>query len=105
MYQAFLAIISLVAGAYCFWTKQVRMAFGFLIFAAAFFLLIPNLTFGIKTDIVGAVAMVLFVLGAILIAYKKREPKTEEPKSEPESNEQKFSSSLTHVSDKKSSVN
>lgn len=84
MYQAFLAIISLLAGAYCFWTKQVRMAFGFLVFAGAFFLLIPNLTFGIKTDIVGAGAMVLFVIGVILVVYKKREPKVEMPQEEKE---------------------
>ena len=72
MYQAFLAIISLLAGAYCFWTKQVKMAFGFLIFAAAFFLLNPQLTMGIQTDIAGASAMVLFVAASFLIVWKKR---------------------------------
>jgi len=82
MYQAFLAIISLLATVYCFWTKQVRTAFGFLVFAGVFFLLIPNLTFGIKTDIVSAVAMILFVGGAILMVYKKMEPKIESPQKE-----------------------
>ncbi len=81
MYQTFLAIISLLAGLYAFWTKQVKMGLGFLIFAGAFILLIPNLTTGIKTDIVGAVAMVLFVGGCLLIAWKKR-PKVEEKKIE-----------------------
>lgn len=73
MYQTFLAIISLLAGLYAFWTKQVKMGLGFLIYAGAFVLLIPNLTVGIKTDIVGAIAMVLFVGGSLLIVLKKKE--------------------------------
>ncbi len=78
MYQTFLAIISLLASLYAFWTRQVKMGLGFLIFAGAFILLIPNLTVGIKTDILGAVAMVLFVAGSLLIVWKKK-PKPASP--------------------------
>lgn len=81
MYQTFLAIISLLAGLYAFWTKQVKMGLGFLVFAGAFILLIPNLTTGIKTDVLGAVAMVLFVGGCLLVVWKKK-TKIEEKKTE-----------------------
>jgi thiol:disulfide interchange protein len=85
MYQIFLAIISLLATVYCFWTKQVKMAFGFLILTVAFFLLNPQLTMGIQTDIAGASAMVLFIAGSFLIVWKKR-PKIEEKKTEENTN-------------------
>jgi thiol:disulfide interchange protein len=85
MYQTFLAIISLLAGAYAFWTRQVKMGLGFLILAGAFILLIPNLTVGIKTDIFGALAMALFVLGSLLIVWKKK-PRVEEKRGEEDIN-------------------
>lgn len=78
MYQAFLAIISLLGAAYGFGTKQPKIGLGFLIYTGAFILLIPNLAEGIKADLLGAIALVLFVAGSLAIVFKKKE-KVETP--------------------------
>ncbi|MBM2821060.1 MAG: hypothetical protein HW405_820 [Candidatus Berkelbacteria bacterium] len=71
MYQSFLAIIALLGAVYCLFTRQVKIGLGYFIYAIAFILLLPNLTEGIKTDILSAIAMVLFVIGTLVIAWKK----------------------------------
>ena len=73
MYQAFLAIISLLGAAYAFGTRQPKIGLGFLVYTGAFILLIPNLAEGIKADILGAIALVLFVAGSLSIVWKKKE--------------------------------
>lgn len=84
MYQTFLAIISLLAAGYCFFTKQVRIGLGYLVYTIAFVLLMPKLTVGIESDIASAGAMVLFVGGSLIIIWKKKVaiPSLEKPEEE-----------------------
>lgn len=89
MYQVFLAIISLIAAGYSFFTKQPKMGLGFLIIAGSAFLLNPNLAIGVRADFYGATALVLFVLGSLVIVWKKREPKVEESESKEKEEEKK----------------
>ncbi|MGA2666900.1 MAG: hypothetical protein ABSE91_02300 [Patescibacteria group bacterium] len=70
MDQTFLAIISLFTAGYAFTTKQARSGLGFLVYTAAFILLIPGLSSGVMNDIFRAFAMVLFVVGSFLIIWK-----------------------------------
>lgn len=81
-YQAFLSVISLIAAVYAFFTHQAKAGLGLVIYAVVFFLLIPNIAFGIKGDFLNAIALVLFVVGSFVIVYKKPkkpvEPSTEE---------------------------
>ena len=82
MYQIFLAIISLIAAGYSLFTKQPKIGLGFIILAGAAFLLNPNLaTIGVRADFYGASALVLYLFGSLVIVWKKREPKIEEPVS------------------------
>ncbi len=71
MYQAFLAIISLIAAIYAFVTRQFKIGIGMIVVAAVFILLIPSINWKINTDIISALAMVLYLAGALLIVYKK----------------------------------
>lgn len=79
MDQTFLAIISLLAAGYAFFSRQARLGLGFLIYTGAFILLIPGLSSGIWTNVVIALAMVLFVAGSFVIIWKKKkiEPEKE----------------------------
>lgn len=81
-YQAFLAVITLIAAAYAFFTRQAKVGLGFVIYAIVFFLLIPNIAFGIKGDFLNAIALVLFIVGSFVIVWKKAGKKPEEPSSE-----------------------
>jgi len=72
MDQTFLAIISLVAAGYAFITKQPKQGLGFLIYTGAFILLMPGLSSGIVTNVLVALAMVLFVVGSFVIIFKKK---------------------------------
>jgi len=83
-YQAFLSVISLIAAAYAFLTRQAKLGLGLLIYAVVFFLLIPEIAFGIKDDFVKALGLVLFVVGSIAIVYKKKEKAIDEPTKEQE---------------------
>ena len=84
MYQAFLAVITLIAAAYAFFTRQPKLGLGFVIYAVVFFLLIPNIAFGIKADFLNALALVLFIVGTFVIVWKKKEKQAEEPAKEQE---------------------
>jgi hypothetical protein len=72
MEQTFLAIISLLAAGYAFFSKQPKMGLGFLIYTGAFILLMPGLSSGIWTNVLIASAMVLFVAGSLVMIYKKK---------------------------------
>lgn len=85
-YQAFLAVITLIAAAYAFFTRQAKIGLGFVLYAVVFFLLIPDIAFGIKADFLNAIALVLFVVGSFTMVYKKMEKKTEEPSGEEKEN-------------------
>lgn len=88
MTQAFLVIIFVLAAAYGAWTKQGKTALGFLILAIAAFLVIPGLVGGIWVDVFSAASLVVFLAGAAVIVWKKKEPvvpNTEIKKPEPES--------------------
>jgi len=71
-YQAFLSVISLIAAAYAFFTRQAKLGLGLVVYAVVFFLLIPEIAFGIKGDFLNAIALVLFVVGSFVIVYKKK---------------------------------
>lgn len=83
-YQAFLAVISLIAGAYAFFTRQAKLGLAMVIFAVTFFLLVPGISFGIKADFLNAIALVLFVVGCFAIVWKKSAKKAESPDKEQE---------------------
>ena len=85
-YQAFLAVISLIAAAYAFFTRQAKIGLGFVLYWVVFFLLIPDVAFGIKADFLNAIALVLFVVGSFAIVWKKMEKKTGEPSGEEKEN-------------------
>jgi len=70
MQQAFFIIVSLLAAGYSLWTKQMKTALGFLILTISFTLMFPWLAMGALADIFGAIALVLFLLGAIIIVFK-----------------------------------
>lgn len=77
MTETFLGIISLLAAVYCFFTKQALKALGFIVFAGTFFLLIPDISGGLRTNFYQAGAMVLFILGVIIVVYKKKDKEKE----------------------------
>lgn len=79
----FLAIISLLAAGFAFWTKQPKTGLGFIILAGAFILLMENLAVGVRANFYQAFGMVLFVAGAAVICGKKLTVK-EEKKEEKE---------------------
>lgn len=83
-YQAFLAVIALLAAVYAFFTRQAKIGLGMLVYAVAFFLLVPDITFGIKADFLNAIALVLFVGGSFAIVWKKPVPKPEVSQGEAE---------------------
>lgn len=72
MQEAFLIIISLLGAAYAFWTKQPKTALGLLILAAGFVFFIPNLAVGIVSDIYGALSLVIYLAGVIVIVWQKK---------------------------------
>lgn len=86
MYQIFLGVISLLAAGYCFFTKQAKMGLGFIIYAVAFVLLNPDLAEGVKSDFYGALALVLFVFGSLVICYKKKVTEVSKTSEDPKDN-------------------
>ena len=87
MQTAFLIIISLLGTGYAFWTKQFKTATGFLIFAIAFALTIPDIVSGFWVDILLAISIILFAIGAFIIIYQKKEKKISAEKTEEKSQE------------------
>jgi CHASE2 domain-containing sensor protein len=85
-YQAFLSVISLIAAAYAFFTRQAKLGLGLIIYTIVFFLLIPNIAFGIKADFISAIAMVLFVAGSFVIVWKKKKAEVTKEDEEIKSN-------------------
>ena len=72
MQTAFLIIISLAGTGYAFWTKQFKMAAGFLIFALAFTLTIPDIVTGFWVDILLALSIIIFAVGVFMIVWPKK---------------------------------
>jgi len=68
----FLVLVSLIGAGYSFWTKQVKIALGFIVYAAVFFLLIPDLMTGTVSSFLEALALILFVVGTLVICWKKK---------------------------------
>lgn len=90
MPQAFLIIIALAGAAYAFVTRQAKIGLGFLILAVSFALTFPNLATGIWVDVLGALSLIVFLIGAIVIVWKKSASKIEKPiEPSPENNEPK----------------
>ena len=79
MQQAFLVIISVLAAIYSAWTKQGKMALGFLILAIASVLIIPGLVGGIWVNVFAAASLIIYLVGAAVIVWKKKELTTVEP--------------------------
>lgn len=73
MQAAFLIIISLFGAAYAVWSKQGKVALGFLILAGSFVLAIPDLGVGITADIFGALSLIMFLVGVLVIVGKRKE--------------------------------
>lgn len=77
MQTAFLIIISLLGSVYATVTRQTKTALGFFVITLAFALQIPDLVTGFWTDILLALSLIIFVVGVLIIIYKKKE-KTED---------------------------
>lgn len=73
MQSAFLIIISLLAAIYSVWTKQMKLALGILILMVSFILAIPDIGKGIWVDIFGALALIVFLAGMLVIVWKKKD--------------------------------
>jgi|GEM_PF-1166124 len=86
MQQAFLIIIALAGAVYAILTKQGKIGLGFLILAASFVLTFPNLVQGSWVDVFGALSLIGFLAGVIIIVWKapsaKIEKSTETDKSD-----------------------
>jgi len=85
MQTAFLIIISLAGTGYAFWAKQFKVATGFLIFAIAFTLTIPDIVSGFWVEILMALSIIIFAIGVFVIIYKKNENKITSEDSEEKS--------------------
>lgn len=72
MEQAFLIIILVLGAIYGLFTKQGKTALGLLVMAISFVFVIPNLVGGIWVDIFGAIQMILFVIGILVIVFKRK---------------------------------
>ena len=92
MPETFFVVISLLAVGYAFFTKQVKLGLGLLVLTITFALMIPNLSYGIRTDFLNAIALVVFIIGIFVIVWKKPVKKIEEPESEIENEENKDNS-------------
>ena len=68
----FLVLVSLIGAGYSFWTKQIKIGLGFIVYAAVFFLLIPDLMTGTVSSFLAALALILFVVGTFVICWKKK---------------------------------
>lgn len=73
MQTAFLIIISLLGSAYAMVTRQTKTALGLFVITLAFALQIPDLVTGFWVDILSALSLIVFVVGILIIIYKKKE--------------------------------
>ena len=72
MIIAFLIIISLAGGVFAFVTKQAKVGAGFVIFAIASALQIPNLVTGFWVDVFGAMSVIIYAVGVFVIIWQKK---------------------------------
>lgn len=85
MQQAFLIIISLLGAIYALVTKKAKIALGLLILGISFGFAIPNLAKGIWTDVLGAISLILFALGVLVMVWpKKKAPVENSAEEKPE---------------------
>src|SRR3990167_7038040 len=84
MPETFFVVISLLAVGYAFFTKQVKLGLGLLVLTITFALMIPNLSYGIRTDFLNAIALVVFIIGIFVIVWKKPTKKIENMTTENE---------------------
>lgn len=70
---AFLIIISLAGAIYAFLSKQNKIALGLFIIAIAFILNIPGIVNGFWIDILLAISIIVYGLGAFVVVWKKKE--------------------------------
>jgi hypothetical protein len=73
MQIAFLIIITLLGTGYAFWTKQTKVAAGFLLLTISFVLTIPDIVTGFWVDILLALSLMVFTAGVFVIIYKKKQ--------------------------------
>ncbi|HLB95698.1 MAG TPA: hypothetical protein VJK26_02215 [Patescibacteria group bacterium] len=78
MQEVFLIIISALGVLYALFTRQAKIALGFLILAFSFVFAIPNLVAGVWQDVFGAVTMILYALAIFILVFKKRRAEKEE---------------------------
>lgn len=83
----FLVLVSLIGAGFAFWTKQIKLGLGLIVYALVFFLLIPDLMTGVVSSFLEASALVLFVVGTFVICWRRKpkitdqaQPKDEEAK-------------------------
>jgi hypothetical protein len=88
---AFLIIITIAGGIYALVTKQLKVGLGLLVIAVAFVLAIPELVTGFWVDLLLALSLIIYLVGMIIIVYKKKETEIkselEMPKDNKERNE------------------
>lgn len=73
MQTAFLIIISLLGSAYAVVTRQTKTALGLFVITLAFALQIPDIVTGFWVDILMALSLIVFVVGVLIIIYKKKD--------------------------------
>ena len=76
MQEAFLAIITVLACGYALFTKQMRVVFGLFVLTISFVIMVPNLIQK-WSDFFGALAMIIFALGILILVYQKKQTKNE----------------------------
>lgn len=81
MQQAFLIIISVLGAIYALFTKQNKTALGLLVIAISFVFVIPDLVTGIWVGVFEAIQMILFVVGILIIVFKKKSKESTENKN------------------------
>lgn len=85
MQQAFFIIISVAGAIYALFVKETKVAFGLFIVGLSFVFAIPDLVTGVWEDVFGAMAMIIFALGILVMVFKKKtQPEKEEKKDEEE---------------------
>lgn len=72
MQAVFLIIVSILAAGYALITRQAKIALGLLVVAISFVFAIPGLVSGVWVDIFGALVLIIFAVGMILIVYPKK---------------------------------
>ena len=84
MFVIFLSIIAFLGAIYALFTKQLRAVLGLFIICISNILIIPDLTKGLLSQILGAIAMILFVIAVFVLVWKKSEKKESDQNTDQE---------------------